>query len=164
MACSSVVWRDDYGFTTLESLYILLEGKDQVLDDVIDVLVLMIHEQLLANPFAYKKRAIVTWPLALPMQKLQFTTDQAVYMMEDVMYDHKNAKIIMMPIVLNGNYHFLMLDMENEKYRHYSSLEQSVYDSDAVNMVSYSHMLFKDIPGFIYSLLMMGYVATVGSL
>lgn len=40
----SVVWRDDCGFTTHENIYVLLEGKGQVPDNVVDVLVLIMCE------------------------------------------------------------------------------------------------------------------------
>lgn len=35
MAYNPVVWRDDCGYMTRDSLYILLEGKEQVPDDVV---------------------------------------------------------------------------------------------------------------------------------
>lgn len=70
MSCSSVIWRDDYGYMTLDILYILLEGKEQVPNDVVDVLALMMWGDLLMNPLAYKSLSIVTHPLALAMQEL----------------------------------------------------------------------------------------------
>lgn len=118
----SVIWRDNYGYMKHDSLYVLLEGKEQELDDVVNVLVLMIHKELLTNPLPYKKHAIVTRPQAIVMQKLQFMVDQAVYIMEDVIYRHKQAKLILMPIVLNDYYRMLVPDIPNQKYMHYSSL------------------------------------------
>lgn len=78
------------------------------------------------------------------------------------MYGHKDAEIILMPIIFNGHYHLLMLDLENEKYKHYPSLEPFVYNSDVVDMLSPSLTL--NISHFIYLLLMMRYDASVGSL
>lgn len=63
-----------------------------------------------------------------------------------------------------GHNHLLTLNMENEKYRHYSSLESSVYDSDAIDMLSHSPMISEHIPHFIYSLQMMRYGVLAGSL
>ena len=44
-------------------LYVLLEGKEQVLDDVVDALALIMHDELLINPSAYPKCAAITRPL-----------------------------------------------------------------------------------------------------
>jgi len=99
---SSIVWRSDCGHRTREHVYILLEGKDPVPDDIVDVLVLMLREELLTNPLAFKKRAVVTRPLALSLQKSESAAEQAVYMMEDIMFCYKNADVILMPIIFNG--------------------------------------------------------------
>lgn len=60
---------------TRDHLYILLKGKEQVPDDVIEILVLMIYEKLLSNLLAYKMQTIIILPLALVIQKLQFYAD-----------------------------------------------------------------------------------------
>lgn len=52
---------------TRDNLYILLEGKEQVPHDVVDVLILLIHKELLINPLVYKKNVIVMWPLVHAM-------------------------------------------------------------------------------------------------
>lgn len=70
------------------------------------------------------------------------------------MYGHKDTKLILMPIVLNGHYHFLTLDIPNEKYNHYS-LESSMYELDAIDMVSHCPILSDHIIHVIYLLLMM---------
>lgn len=67
MLYSFIIWRDNYRYTTNANLYVLLEGKEQVPNDVIDVLIPMIHEELLTNPLEYKKRFVVMRPLALAM-------------------------------------------------------------------------------------------------
>lgn len=77
------------GIQPMTTLYVFLKGKEHVPNDVLNVLILMIHEELLTNPLAYKKRAVVMWLLPLAMQKMQSATDQVVYMMEDVLYGHK---------------------------------------------------------------------------
>lgn len=59
IACNSVVWRDDYWYARCESIYALLKDKDQVPNDVIDVLVLIMREQLLSNPLVFRKWAIM---------------------------------------------------------------------------------------------------------
>lgn len=57
-----VILRDYNGYTTRDNLYIILERKEQVVDDVVDVIILMIHEELLTNPLTYKKYVVVTQP------------------------------------------------------------------------------------------------------
>lgn len=139
MSYSSIIWIDDYGYTTHGSLYIILKGKEQVPDDVVDVLVLMIYEELLTNRLEYKKRNVVTWPLALAMQKMQSVENQAAYIMEDMLYGHKQVELILMPVILNGYYHLLILENPSQNYLHYSSLMLETYDADAEAMVSHSN-------------------------
>lgn len=57
-----IILRDYNGYTTRDNLYFILERKEQFLDDVVDVIILMIHEELLTNPLTYNKYAVVTQP------------------------------------------------------------------------------------------------------
>lgn len=61
---SYVIWRDqnECGYATRDNLFVLLEGKENVPDNVVDTLVLMIHEELLLNPLFFKKRVVVMGP------------------------------------------------------------------------------------------------------
>lgn len=74
--------------------------------------------------------------------------------MEDVIYGHKQAELILMHIVLNGHYHLVTLDIPNQKYMHYSSLMSLVYDADAIAMVSNSSIVLRLDSHFIYYLIM----------
>lgn len=55
--------------------------------------------------------------------------------MEDVIYWHKTAKLILMPIILHDHYHFLILGIQNIKHMHYSLLMLDIYDDEAIDMV-----------------------------
>ena len=56
-------------------------------------------------------------------------------MVEDGIFGYNLAKIISVPIVLNGHYHLLILDKGKRKYIHYSFLPSRTYDADARDMV-----------------------------
>lgn len=45
--CSSIALRDDYMFTIHDNLYILLKGKEQMLNDVVDMLIFITCDRLL---------------------------------------------------------------------------------------------------------------------
>lgn len=68
-------------------------------DDVVDVMVLMLREVLLLDPYAHRRLAIVTRSLALAMLKLEYATNQILYMMEDIIYGYKTRQLILMLIV-----------------------------------------------------------------
>ena len=69
------------------------------------------------------------------MQKMQFTGDQALCMVEDVIVSFEDAEIILMVIVLNDHYHLLIMDRVKRKYILYWSLQSRTYDTDARAMV-----------------------------
>ena len=94
---------DDYGFTTCDHLYVLLESKEQMPDDAVDVLICIMHDELLINPSAYPKRAAITQPLALAMQKMEFAADQALCMVEDGTFGFDRAEITLILIILNNH-------------------------------------------------------------
>ena len=56
-------------------------------------------------------------------------------MVEDGIFGYNLAKIISVPIVLNGHYHLLVLDKVKMKYIHYSFLQLHTYDINARDMV-----------------------------
>lgn len=60
-----IIFRDDYMYTTHDHLNNLLKGKEQVPDDVVDVLIFMMCHELRINPVAYAKLTIITLLLAL---------------------------------------------------------------------------------------------------
>lgn len=55
--------KDYFGFTTCDHLYVLLEDKEQVLNDVVGMLILIMHDKLVINPTAHPKCGTVTRPL-----------------------------------------------------------------------------------------------------
>lgn len=79
--------------------------------------------------------------------------DQEVYMIENIIYRHMQVKLILMPNMLNGHYHLLVLDIPNQKYMHYSSFMSLVYDVNVVGMVSDSIIVSRLDSHFIYSLI-----------
>lgn len=70
MLRSSVIWRDDYGFITRNYLFIMLKREEQLPDDVVDALVLMLHEELLLDPHTHRRCVIITWLFPIAMWKL----------------------------------------------------------------------------------------------
>ena len=57
--CSLIVWMDDYGFTSRDHLYVFLEGKEKVPNNVVDMLILIMCDKLLINPSAYPKHVAI---------------------------------------------------------------------------------------------------------
>ena len=133
---STVVWRNEYGFTTRDHLFVLLEGREPVPDDVVDTLVLLLREELAEKPPKYNKRAVIIRPLALALRKMEYTAEEAERIVLEVVDGIKEVDFIFMPIIANGHYHLLVYDKSEQNYRHYSSLQSEEYDRDVVEMVS----------------------------
>uniref|UniRef100_UPI0035D125DC hypothetical protein n=1 Tax=Bartonella sp. CL9QHWL TaxID=3243542 RepID=UPI0035D125DC len=88
-------------------------------------------------PYPFKVRASITRPLALCMSKSNDTSEKALGMVEDAARSIHEVEIVLMPIILNGHFHLLVLDNRKHEYTHYSSLQSEEYDKDARDMVSF---------------------------
>lgn len=140
MSYSSAIWRDNCGFTTAIICKSSSKEKNRSL-----------MMSLKFDPYDRRVIAVVSiWCTSggqslcglLAMQKLEFCVDQVIYMMQDVIYEQKDAKIILIPIVLHGPYHLLTFNLLNQKCVNYSPLISDVYDNDTVNIVSDSRILY----------------------
>ena len=122
-------------FTTRSYLYTLLEGETTVPDDVVVVFVQIIMEYLKKEHYPYKRRATITQPLALLIPKQEHTSECALTMTEQAACHLHDVDVVLLPIILNGHFHLLVLDNQKNEYQHYSSAESLTYDTDALVMV-----------------------------
>lgn len=79
-------------------------------DDVMDIFVLVIRDTLKKGPYLYKRRAKIIGPLALLMLKVEHTAKISLTMIADVVWEFVELDLILLPIILNGHFHLLVLD------------------------------------------------------
>ncbi|WP_375669596.1 hypothetical protein, partial [Bartonella sp. MR168JLCBS] len=94
-------------------------------DDVMDVFVCIMKKFLRRVPYPFKKRSSITQPGALFMSGQPDACESTIAMVRYVARHLKEVDIVILPIVMHGHFHVVVLDNEKEEYRHYSS-----YDSD----------------------------------
>lgn len=66
------------------------------------------------------KRAAITCPLVLIISKQEHTAEKALAMMEEGTRRLHNVDIIILPIILNGHFHLIVLDNVTQEYQYYS--------------------------------------------
>lgn len=131
----TTIWKSELSYTTRAHVYTLMEGKHMVLDDVMDVFVLIIIDSFKKDPYLYKRRAAISLPLALLMSQAEQIAKDALTLAQHVVCNFIEAELILLPIILNGHFHLIVLDKRKE-YIHYSSSVSLTYDKDAVGMVN----------------------------
>ncbi|WP_375669393.1 hypothetical protein, partial [Bartonella sp. MR168JLCBS] len=119
------------------NVFTLLDGKEMVTYDVVDVFVSIIQKMLKLVPYPFKMRASITRPLALCLSKSDDTAEEALGMVGVAAQTVHDVEIVLMPIILNGHFHLLVLDNRKHEYTHYSSLQSEEYDKDAHDIVSF---------------------------
>lgn len=110
------VWKSELSYTTRANVYTLTEGKHIVLDDVMDVFVLIIIDSFKKEPHPYKRRAAISCPLALLMSKAEHTAEDALTLVQHVVRNFAGAELILLPIILNGHFHPVMLDKGKKEF------------------------------------------------
>ncbi|WP_375645357.1 hypothetical protein, partial [Bartonella sp. CL5QHWL] len=108
-----------------------------VTDDVVDVFVAIIQKMLKLVPYPFKMRASITRPLALCLSKQNETAEDVLRMVGDAARNIHEVDIVIMPIILNGHFHVVVLDNIKQEYKHYSYCQSDEYDKDALDMVSF---------------------------
>ncbi|XP_039118906.1 SH3 domain-containing protein C23A1.17-like [Dioscorea cayenensis subsp. rotundata] len=93
-----------------------------------------LHRQMNSEPYPYNVRVAITQPLALLMSSSEHTGEESLLMMADVIRQFANVDVILMPIILHGQFHLLVLDKVKKEYIHYSSSVSLKYDQDAIHM------------------------------
>lgn len=79
-------------------------------DDVMDIFVLVIRDTLKKGPYLYKRRAKIIGPLALLMLNVEHTAKISLTMIADIVWEFVELDLILLPIILNGHFHLLVLD------------------------------------------------------
>lgn len=56
-------------------------------------------------------------------------------MIEEAAHNLHNADIVLLPIILIGHFHLVVLDKDKQEYWYYSSCQNLQYDDDTFDMV-----------------------------
>lgn len=70
------------------------------------------------------------------MSKAEYIAEDALILVQDVVHMFTNVEFILLPIILNGHFHLVVLDKGKKEYVHYSSSLSLTYDKDAISIVN----------------------------
>ena len=70
------------------------------------------------------------------MSKQEDTSESALIMIGNAAQSLHDVDIVILPIIMNGHFHLVVLDNNKQEYRHYTSADSEEYDRDAADMVS----------------------------
>lgn len=111
-----MVWSSEKDHTICFHLHALIDGKQMVPDDVIDIFVLMLIYTLKKSPNVFRMTATITRPMALALSRQEHSACGMERMSGPAMENFHILELVLMPIIWNKHFHLFWTKLKMSTY------------------------------------------------